>query len=898
MPKSLDNQLSYSGGEFSPLLDARVDHPKYQQACRQLQNMISLKHGGCTRRPGTLFKAMAKFQDTDVYEYAARLMSFQFSPSTSFMLEFGHQYVRFYSNQEQVVLSAAPAWVSGTAYKKGAFVEDPGDMDNIYYCRADVTSATQPHDDAVSWILQSIYEVPTPYNGRQLISPAGIYEIDVWRIVPCQINDVIYLVHPDYPPQKLERFGDTDWRFSQVGFITPALLDPNATSIYIGPTATTGSITLSANASAWAAATYYNVGQSVNAGVLYTCVIAHVAGTFASDLDNGYWRLETIFTALNVGGVFQMGWVRNSSTVEISLGADGTSAEIEASGDCSFDTYGSWAADVDLERSDDYGVSWYKVRTITSRSDHNGSIPLKVTGTALFRLVVTNYTTSTGTPRAVFTIVDATVYGLVQITAVGSAYGATATVLSKLPSINSTVIWSEGAWSRRRGYPQAVTAFQQRVIYGGSAHEPQRIWGTKTNDIENFDRGDQSLATDSFAFDLAAVGRGRIQWLIGQVDLFCGFSGAEWIINAGQGSFGGSNEPITPTAINAGEHSAWGSAQGIPPALVGNSVLYPQRTGRTLQQMTFSVYTNKYMSQDLTSLSEHLFGAGVAQMAHQPQFRNQSILWVINKAGALIGMTYDMQNEVYSWHRHISGYKESNDTIQFFHSVACIDGQNQQDDEVWVVVDRPNGKMIELIDPENWEKSNESPSKGVAQPDMKQAVYVDSAIIALSPATNTIGGMDHLIGQNVIGLINGNLTFGPIEVNEAGEITIEGYDPQSGDQVNIGLPIYYAVQGMRLDVDGRAGIIIGVTKALSKVFLRVFNSLGGKVVGTGVKQIPINYRPVSLPITEGPQLFTGQKEVVPESTQTDDPKMIVQGNDPLPLTLLAATVRVGITGSA
>lgn len=899
MPRSLDNQLSYSGGELSPWMDARVDHPKYSSGCRQLQNMIALNQGGCTRRPGTIFKAKAKFQNTDIYQYATRLMPFQFSPTTSFTLEFGHNYIRFYSNQKRVTINSAPLWAAGFGYAIGTFVEDPFDADNIYMCIQQPSGpplAIPPSSSPAYWVKQTIYEIPTPFNARVAYGPS-IYTTDVWRIVPCQINDDVYLVHPSYPPYKLVRLADTNWTLAPVAFLTPALLDENATGVLLASSATTGATNLVASAPAWVTATYYDIGRSVSqGGSLYTCIIGHTSGVFAAQLAAGYWHLETIFTIDNVGGTFEIGILRDTQSVTQNITGTGISAQIEATGVCEFDSFGTWAGTVDLERSDDGGGTWYKVATINSVSDHNGSIPVNVSGSALFRVNVSAYTSSTGTPRAVFAILDAVSYGIVRIDGVTDAYHATGTVLSRVFSTAATVLWSEGAWSVRRGYPQAITAFQQRMIYGGSAYEPQRIWGTQTDDLENFSLGNQTLTSDGLAFDLAAVGRGRIQWLIGQVDLFVGFAGAEWVVNAGQGSFGGSNEPITPTQINAGEHSSFGSAEGIPPAIIGNNVLYTQRSARSLQQMSFSVYTNKYMSNDLTNLSEHLFLTGVAQIGYQPQFRNQSILWCVTTAGALCGMTYDAEMQVYAWHRHISGYDATASSIQYFESVSVIDGQGGQDDEVWVVVDRPSGRCIELMNPNNWEATG-VPIKGIAQPDLTQAIYVDGAITVTSPVSATITGLDHLEGLNVIGLLNGNQIFGPYAVT-GGAITVDGWVPVVSDIVQVGLPIDYAAQGMRLDVDGRAGIIIGVQKALSKVFLRVYNSLSGKVQGNGLKQIPINYKMQALAVTSGPALFTGEREVIPEGTQTDDPIMIVRGNDPLPLTLLATTVRIGITGSA
>jgi hypothetical protein len=896
MGRSLHSQLAFSGGEFSPQLDARVDHPKYQQACRIMQNVIPLRQGGFTRRPGFIFKGMAKYSDTDTRNYASRLIKFQFSPSTSFILEFGDEYIRFYANKEQVRITSAPVWVNTQAYFKGNFVEDPTDGFNIYYCLTTDAGLIPPSANPNNWVLQDIYEVPTPYRGWQSIGPS-IYDIPIWRIVPCQVNDVVYLVHPDYPVYKLTRFADDNWTFEAVKFMTPPMLDQNATTMYMGVTAggTTGNVTLSVNADNWVTATVYQIGWSVNNGDLYTCIQAHTSGTFAADLANGYWRKETPFTDGNTDGYFQIGQRRDDASVEIALTGDGTSTEIEATGDCEFATYGTWAADATLERSDDGGDTWYAVRTITSESDHNGSVAITVSGRALFRIVVSGWTSGTG--RAKFTILSGIIYGVVQITGVSSPYLATGLVISELYSTNNTTIWSEGAWSVRRGYPQAITAFQQRMIYGGTAYEPQRIWGTVVDDLENFDLGQGDEDTDAFMFDLAAVGRGRIQWLIGQSgDLNVGFSGAEWVVNSGQGSYGATSAPITATAINAGEQSSYGSGVGVQPALFGSSVLFTQRTGKTLQQMSFSVYTNKYDAADLSMQSEHLFANGIAQIDFQQQFRGQQIVWVVTKGGSLCGMTYDTQYEVFAWAKQLSGIDEETNTVEFIESVAVIPGVGVEDDQVWVAVDRPNGTCIELMNPVNWETVG-TPRKGIGTPDTTLAIYVDSAITVESPVSNVIGGLEHLANQEVIALLNGRTAIAPMLVSAGGEITIEGFEPDGADILQIGLPIQYAVKPMRIDVDRSQGVIANFFKSISRLYLRVYNSMGATVIGFGGKRAVVNFTPRSSGPVTGPELFSGDREVVPESTPGYDPTYTIQGSDVFPLTVLASGDRFGITGS-
>ncbi len=835
MGKAFYNTVNFTSGEWSARLDARIDQPKYAAAQRKCQNLIPYKTGGLTRRPGTKYIANCKYQDTDTYQYAARLMPFQFSPTTSFMLEFGHHYIRFYSNEQQVVVSSAPLYVYGVQYAPGDYVEDASDGNAIYYClNYNSTLPGPPKLEPLYWAKQNILEVPTPYNGRVPQGPS-IFGCDVWTITPCQINDVVYLVHPDYPPYKLTRVTDTHWTMVQVAFLAPALLDQNATDTTISSSGTTGSVTLTATAPAWATATFYSIGNSVlQAGVIYECIVGHNSGTFATDLAAGYWEVQTIFQSGHIGSTWQLAYLVPGNYLEVDGVAatgfvDGTSSTISAIGAWNVYTAGVWSSDIALQQSVDNGNNWTTIRTMTSRSDKNFAIDGTASVLSLFRFVITNsaalVTPGATKPRVVFEVVDGFRYGVVEISAVASAYSASAVVLAELYSTGATLYWSEAAWSELRGYPRAITAYQQRVIYGATAYEPQRIWGTRTDDLENFALGDQTKADDSFAFDLAAVGRGAIQWLIGQVDLFAGFSGAEWIINAGQGSFGGSTGPITPTSINAGEHSAWGSASGIPPAIVGNAVVYTQRSAQTLQQMMFSVYTNKYMSADLTVLSEHLFSDGIVQIAYQPLFRTQGIIWVTTQSGSLCGMTYQLEQDVFGWHRHITGQNSTTGVYDYFESVAVIDGQHTNDDEVWVVVDRINGRTVELMNPVNWETQG-TPINGVATPDLTQAIYVDSSSTYSSPGSLTLTGLDRLEGRSVCGLADGN-AFGPLTVT-GGYVTLPSSIPTTVDTVQIGLPIPYIGQTMRIDL-GPGGPTQSMIKSISDVYVRVFNSLGGAV---------------------------------------------------------------------
>src|SRR5512136_729510 len=107
MPTTRNALISFNAGEWTPKLDARVDLKKYPFACRQLENVLVEQYGAANRRSGMEHVAESK----NIGE--TRLVDFKFSETTSFALEFGDEYIRFFSNKQQVILTESDVdlWV-------------------------------------------------------------------------------------------------------------------------------------------------------------------------------------------------------------------------------------------------------------------------------------------------------------------------------------------------------------------------------------------------------------------------------------------------------------------------------------------------------------------------------------------------------------------------------------------------------------------------------------------------------------------------------------------------------------------------------------------------------------------------------------------------------------------
>src|SRR5882672_407639 len=92
-------QASFSAGELSPNLFARVDFAKYRSGTARMRNFFVDYRSGASTRPGTEF---IRPTQSDI----VRLVRFQQSTTVTYILEFGNGYIRFISQGGSVVETA------------------------------------------------------------------------------------------------------------------------------------------------------------------------------------------------------------------------------------------------------------------------------------------------------------------------------------------------------------------------------------------------------------------------------------------------------------------------------------------------------------------------------------------------------------------------------------------------------------------------------------------------------------------------------------------------------------------------------------------------------------------------------------------------------------------------
>jgi len=238
-------------------------------------------------------------------------------------------------------------------------------------------------------------------------------------------------------------------------------------------------------------------------------------------------------------------------------------------------------------------------------------------------------------------------YGV--ITAVGSTTSITVNVTIAFANANAITNWFLGAFSDTTGHPSCVTFFEQRLVFAATLNNPQTVYFSKSGDYENMDAnlGGTIADDDAIIYTIASNQVNAIRFMTATRTLIIGTAGGEFAVSGG-----GSDSAITPTNILIKKQSNHGAAN-VDAISVGNATLFLQRARRKIRELAYNFDVDGYVAPDMTILAEHITEGGLTQVAYQ-QEPNQ-IVYATREDGELVGLTYQREQQVTAWHRHIFG---------------------------------------------------------------------------------------------------------------------------------------------------------------------------------------------------------------------------------------------------
>jgi len=239
--------------------------------------------------------------------------------------------------------------------------------------------------------------------------------------------------------------------------------------------------------------------------------------------------------------------------------------------------------------------------------------------------------------------------GYGKITGVTDTTNATITIIKDLGSATASADWSLGAFSDTTGHPSCVTFFEQRLVFAGTTNQPQTIFFSKSGDYENMDAniGGTIADDDAIIYTIASNQVNAIRFMTATRTLILGTAGGEFTVSGG-----GTDSAVTPTNILIKKQSNHGSAN-VDAIAVGNATLFLQRAKRKIRELAYNFDVDGYIAPDMTILAEHITEGGLTQIAYQ-QEPNQ-IVYGVRGDGELVGLTYQREQQVTAWHRHIFG---------------------------------------------------------------------------------------------------------------------------------------------------------------------------------------------------------------------------------------------------
>lgn len=905
MPIVHDLFPSFNTGELSPRLSARVDFSKFKSGVAIMENFIPLAEGGAMRRSGSRF--IAEVRDSTA---KTRLKDFEFSTTQAYALELGNTYMRFFKEQGQIFSQDITASITNGFFAVGISSWDDISAGSLTYdstnqrmnlvpsggvaghAEQQVTNATAinhvlkfqvfgaPGDSvtvqvglstgastllsfsakvgfhvvtfaatAANFFVQFVGETDktVQIDNISLLDNEAIdigtpwLTADLFAVEGPQSADVLYLFHGSHPTYKLERRADTTWSLVEVAWEDGPWLSKNSETTTLTPTVTTGKgITLTASSV---------VGINDGDGFLSTDVGRSVRLSNPASAEQWGWGVIVSITSTLVCEIdIKHDFALTTATTDWRLGAWSSTTGYPAAG--AFFEQRLFAAN-----TTDNSQTFWASQTANfelHRPDSDPTTDNVFDGTVQADDAL-DYTISADDVNAIFWLSageDTLTIGTAGGEWVPSSVGAVLTpsdinvkrqITTKAANIqpvrvDNVVLFVQRAKRKIKefGFAFEVDGFQSIDMTRLAQHI------TVGGIVEMGFAEEQESQVFAIREDgqLLAMTFRRNEDVVG------------WARHIFGGQFAGGNAVTASTISFTSTNTISDSGLGFEDYKAGD-VLFISGSG-----------SNDFSNIGLVTIESAADDHGSITI--------EETTIVTESAGSSITITA-MSDAVCETVTTIPGTNGS--------------GQTQDStsrDEVWVIVKRTiNGvlnRYVEMLE-RNFEGGQ----------DQEDAYYADSLVTYDSTSTTAITGLSHLEGETVKIWADGAIRAD--KVVSSGAITLDS----AAKVVQVGLGYTHKLKFLRLEGGNAAGTAVGKKKRIIGIS---FIFLNCHTVQFGPDSDNLNefdFREVNDSMDAAVPLFTGDRYYEFPGNWDEDPRIVVQHDDPAPFTLLAAAPRERLT---
>ena len=843
MPRTTLALSSFVSGEFSAKLDGRTDFEKYSSGCKTMENMLVHPQGASTRRPGTQF-----ISETKDSSAKSRLIPFEFSTTQTYMLEFGNLYIRFFKDKGQItesnvtitgITKANPGVVTATShgYSDGDFViitsvSGMTEVNGKTFKVANKTTNTFELNDVDGNAVDS--------SGYTTYSSAGtinkIYQIttsyttaQIPDLKFAQSADTMFICHNSHEVSQLARTGHTSWTLSEVDFAeTGPYLSTNTTATTLTPASSGTGAGVNITASAI---------TGINGGVGFQTTDVGRILKFNSGEAKITARTNTTVVVCTITTAF----TNTDATAAFNLGAFS-------------DTTGHPSC-----------VSFFEQRLVfagtssepqTLYFSKSGDYTNMTTGTdadhAMVYTIASNQVNAIRYLKAVRTLIVGTTGGEWTISADGtdaavtpgnitikkqSSYGSS--TVDAIPAGNATLFLQRAKRKIRElaydfdvdGYTAPDLTILNETVTDSGINEMAYQQSPDSNLWCVRDDGVLACLTYQRSENVVAWSRHKL-----------GGIGQECTVTVSDYSNIATGTKLTFTKSN-GEEVTFTSTTGT----AGTDEFKTQTNNNTTADNIFTAINNH---DDFTVSNPAAAIVTVRESSHEA-------------TGFLTVKSFDTGR--------LTVQSESFPVVE---SVASISG-TLNEDELWIIVKRiVNGNTRRYVEVFSVFAFDESTATDFH--------FLDSGLSYDGTATTSITGLDHLEGQTVQIIADGATHAD--KIISSGGVTLD----RSSKKVKVGLGYNSILQTMRIEGGSAEGTGQGKVKRISKVVLRLFNTVGVKCGPSLTNLETVPFRTTSSDMDNPVStLLAGDKTVEFTDDYNSDGFIFVKQDQPLPLSLLA-----------
>lgn len=614
-------------------MHARVDTEFYQAGVAEAINMVITRYGGFTRAPGTIFDGYTKRDHRPV-----RMLPFEFNEEQIYAIEAGHQYMRFWTPEGQVLNVGVP-------YEIATIFTD----DDLPYL----------HGKQVGDVFYLFS------GGRRRVQVLTRISETNWTLTNYTPQDGPYL-----PLNETATTLTPAGRGSLTPFMTSNTL-PSGT-VLSSPVAADAYLTFDGNDSTW------SINWNVRSGY-----VQYDAGS--AKIVDKYWMQA------NQGAATADGTPSSWSILGSNNGSSWTTLDTRKG------EIGWLASEVRFyEFSNKVAFRYYRFAWNGTARTADANVWIAEIG---FNLAPASQTAFNLTASSIVGINNGTGFqagdvgrsirlqgsdGVWRWASIETVTSPTVVTVKlhghALPDLSPILTWRLGAWSDVTGWPYTGRLYEDRLTLAGADSDPIGAWMSVPGAYDNFRTSTPPVDDDALTLRLTGGKLNAIQWLAESGTLLAGT--ADVLRTIGGRDNGAA---LSITNIRQRAETAIGAAR-IEPVEVENVVLFIDRHGKRLYEAGYSYEADGYLAREVSTLNEHLFRPGIEQIV----FVDYPFKYCLCRRtdGKIVFFAYDREQKI------VGGTLCDYGMIR---DVMTMPGRESTD--IWLVVDRGTRTTIERAAP-------------------------------------------------------------------------------------------------------------------------------------------------------------------------------------------------------